>query len=205
MAELRLFACLCEPWRWRGAISIRHALTLALSRWRTTTGLYSSIRFELGRGGCFRVDNVSDGNLSDAACALSAAQNKAGYYVYSVLRPPRQPSPTRSRASASHCRTSRPPRCYRVSRYIIYPPPAVPHSASGAAQHLQVCVELGGVLVKGQRLQGGVAGALARVRGKLGGERHGGARGRIHEGAVGLTGSMSRLLVVGWLSSWSSG
>jgi hypothetical protein len=37
------------------------------------------------------------------------------------LRPPRQPSPMRSRASASHCTTPRPPRWYRVSRYIIYP------------------------------------------------------------------------------------
>jgi hypothetical protein len=40
------------------------------------------------------------------------------------VRPPRQPSPMRSRASASHCTTSRPPRCYRVSRYIIFPPAA---------------------------------------------------------------------------------
>jgi hypothetical protein len=28
----------------------------------------------------------------------------------------------RSQASASHCTTSRPLRCYRVSRYVVYPP-----------------------------------------------------------------------------------
>ncbi len=134
VADLRFFACLREPSRRRGAISIRHAPTLALSRWRTTPGLYSSIRFELGRGGCFRVDNGSDGNLSDAECALNAAQNKAVYYVHSVLLPPRQPSPMRSRASASHCTTSRPPRCYRVSRYMICPPfpPARRHTRRDA-------------------------------------------------------------------------
>ncbi len=126
-----MFACLREPSRRRGAISIRHAPTLALSCWRTTPGLYSSIQFELGRGGCFRADNGSDGNLSDVACALNAAQSKAEYYVYSVLRPPRQPSPMRSRASASHCTTSRPPLCYRVSRYIIYSPPLPGHKGSG--------------------------------------------------------------------------
>jgi hypothetical protein len=65
-------------------------------------------------------DGVSDGNLSNVACALDA-KNKAGYYVYSVLRPPHQPSPMRSRASASHCTTSRPPRCYRVSRPTRWP------------------------------------------------------------------------------------
>ncbi len=97
------------------SISIRHVLTLARH-------LDFIQAYGLNSGGCFRVDNVSDGNLNEVACALNTAQNKAGYYVYSVLRPPRQPSPTRSRASASHCTTSRPPRCYRMSRYIIYPP-----------------------------------------------------------------------------------
>ncbi len=53
---------------------------------------------------------------------LNAAQNNTGYYVYSVLRPPRHPCPMRSRASASHCTTSRPPRGYCMSQYIIYPP-----------------------------------------------------------------------------------
>ncbi len=61
----------------------------------------------------------------------------AGYYVYSVLRPPRQPSPMRSRASASHCTTSRPPRHYRVSRYIIYPPsPVCNDKWDGKGDHL---------------------------------------------------------------------
>ncbi len=120
-----MFARLREPLRRRGAISIRHALSLALSSW-TTPGLYSCIRFALGGGGCFRVGNVSDGNLREVACALNAAQNNAGYYVHSVLRPPRHPSPMRSRASASHCTTSRPPRGYRVSRYIVYFPSPLP-------------------------------------------------------------------------------
>ncbi len=63
IVELLLFACLREPSRRRGAMSIRHTLSLALSRWRTTPCLYSSIRFEPGRGGRWRL-----GNFSDVAC-----------------------------------------------------------------------------------------------------------------------------------------
>jgi hypothetical protein len=59
-------------------MSIRHTPSMALSRWRTTAGLYSSIRFELGRGGLLP---LRVGNFSDVACTLNAVQNKAGYYL----------------------------------------------------------------------------------------------------------------------------